>query len=150
MSKLDLQNKNNKPKVSYFVSNEFNYDVNQSLEMLDTKQELVDSLEDSKINDNFYNSVNDSMDYLGCLNSNCSKLYNDLDEDIYNKSKKNKKSQDVFGILVENLDMLINIIYVLITCVLLFYSIMGKNDSLLVQILVITLVYVFYKIYVKM
>ena len=69
----NMQNmQNSQNKSTYFVSDEFNYDAQQSIDMLKNKQQMVNKVESNKVKDNGLNSITDAKDYLGCLNGNCS------------------------------------------------------------------------------
>ena len=81
----DLFIDNNEPmknmSASYFISNEYNYDIDQCLKMQNSKNDLTNKVNNEKINNQSISSVTDSNEYLGCLNRKCSNL-NDKENGI--------------------------------------------------------------------
>lgn len=161
-----MQNKN-----SYFVSDEHNYDAQQSLTMMKCKQDMINNVEVNKINSQDMPSVNDAKDYLGCVGDQCSKI-----DDISNHGKKmdiksrsqqelifnnvkpslgkktnsnnsNKKKDSVHSILRRNLDAMISFVYIFLITILLLATVLHKQNNYLIHIIILTLLYVFYKIY---
>jgi hypothetical protein len=57
-----------------FYSEELNEDVNQNNNLLNSKEVLIQNNNANAINSNSYSSIVDSIDYLGCINGNCSKI----------------------------------------------------------------------------
>ena len=91
---------------------------------------------------------NDGVDYVGCLNNNCSKLTN---ENMENKEKdlvKDNKS-NINNVMMKNLDILVSLVYIFLLVILLLGSIIKRDASNLVNILIITLIYLFYQIYMS-
>ena len=55
-------------------SNELNEDIIQNNDLLNSKEILTQKKINEQVNTNSYNSIVDSIDYLGCINGNCSKI----------------------------------------------------------------------------
>ena len=68
-----MVNENNENKT-LFYSEELNEDINQNSSLLKSKEILTYNKSSEQINTNSYNSIVDSIDYLGCINGNCSKI----------------------------------------------------------------------------
>jgi hypothetical protein len=173
---MNSNTKNNEKKTqkkgSYFSSNEHNYDVNQSLDVLNKKENLENKTNLDKMNNNNLNSINDSIDYLGCLNNNCSNLNNNQNNqndknnkenvemlfslEINNNSNKDNnnesgktKNEGIFQTFMKNLDILISFVYIFLISLLIISAVMNRNNMNLVQIIILTLLYIFYKIYLS-
>lgn len=163
-----MQNKNN---VSYFQSTEHNFDAMQNLNMNESKKELERTVEKNKIDINDF-SITDAKDYLGCIGNQCkiienhqnenmdfrenvmlnknfmdTNINNDINNDINNNNdRENKEKNNNLNNLIPNLDFIITFIYIFLISVLLISSVLNKNNNL-VYILLLTLVFIFYKIY---
>ncbi len=156
-----MENKNN---VSYFQSTEYNFDAMQNLNMNESKKELERNVEKNKIDVNEF-SIADAKDYLGCIGNQCKNIENDenqktdfrensmlnnnfmdtnINNDGENKEKNKNNSSNSF---ITNLDYIISFIYIFLVSVLLISSILNKKNNNLVYILLLTLVFIFYKIY---
>jgi hypothetical protein len=95
------QNKNNLPKLvttenkgegmnnmgeTYFVESENNFDLNQSQNMLNVKNQMINDVHSNKKNMQAIGSIKDSTEYLGCLNNKCSNINeNNSGQNIANK-----------------------------------------------------------------
>lgn len=144
---------------------ESNFHVNQTQDLLNNKQKLVNNIELDKINNNGLGSISDSIDYLGCLNNNCSKLdESKISCDSLSSTKKidymmdnlasndsvsmsNKPVNSITSVLLENLDMLVSYIYIFLITLLLLNSAINKSSDSLIQIIILSLLYVFYKMF---
>lgn len=158
-----MENKNN---VSYFQSTEHNFDAMQNLNMNESKKELERNVEKNKIDYNEF-SIADAKDYLGCIGNQCENIENDenqktdfrensmlnnnfMDTNINNdgeNKEKNKNKNNSPSNFITNLDYIISFIYIFLVSVLLISSILNKKNNNLVYILLLTLVFIFYKIY---
>ena len=79
-----------------FYSEELNEDINQNNNLLNSKEILTQNKMKEQVNSNSYNSIVDSIDYLGCINGNCSKIKcecNDLNCDC-KKSHNNNNNHN--------------------------------------------------------
>ena len=95
------QNKKNLPKLvtaenkgegmnnmgeTYFVESENNFDLNQSQNMLNAKNQMINDVHSNKKNMQAIGSIKDSSEYLGCLNNKCSNINeNNSGQNIDNK-----------------------------------------------------------------
>lgn len=124
-----------------------NSDTIQYQYMKDIYQNLSKNTNYKLMNGGFQ-SINDSIDYLECVNNNCSKLSN---KNIENKEKdlvKDKKSNGN-NVMMKNLDILVSLVYIFLLVVLLLGSVIKRDTNNLINILIITLVYLFYQIYMS-
>lgn len=147
-----MENKNN---VSYFQSTEHNFDAIQNLNMNESKKELEKNVEKNKIDVNDF-SITDAKDYLGCIGNQCNNLgekselnnnfmNNNIDNDKENS--KNSKNSKISSSFITNLDYIITFVFIFLISILLISSILNKKNNNLVYILLLTLVFIFYKIY---
>ena len=152
-----MENKNN---VSYFQSTEHNFDAMQNLNMNESKKQLERTVEKNKIDYNEF-SIADAKDYLGCIGNQCKNIENDknqktdfrenpmlnnnfMDNNISRENKEENKNSNNF---IHTLDYIISFVYIFLVSVLLISSILNKKNNNLVYILLLTLVFIFYKIY---
>ena len=151
LNRIEAKNSNKKEpmknKKTNFVSSEINLDTLQSMFMKEKYQNLSENT-NYELMTNGFQSVNDGVDYLECVNNNCSKLGN---ENMENKEKdlvKDKKSNGT-NIMMKNLDILVSLVYIFLLVVLLLGSVIKRDANNLINILIITLVYLFYQIYMS-
>ena len=144
-----------------FYSEELNEDIYQNNNLINSKKILTKQIEKNQVNKNSYDTIVDSKDYLGCINGNCSKIQssncNCTSKDCTCKSN-NLASKDSTNFAASNslaakhstnfLAKLIDFIFVLVLIALLVYIVYKKESFYLLHILGITLVYIFYKMYV--
>ena len=152
-----MENKNN---VSYFQSTEHNFDAMQNLNMNESKKQLEKTVEKNKIDSNEF-SIADAKDYLGCIGNQCKNIENDehqktdfrenpmlnnnfMDNNI---SRENKQQINKSNNFIHTLDYIITFVYIFLVSVLLISSILNKKINNLVYILLLSLVFIFYKIY---
>lgn len=151
-----MENKNN---VSYFQSTEYNFDAMQNLNMNESKKELERTVEKNKIDVNEF-SIADAKDYLGCIGNQCknienqktdfrenSMLNNNFMDTNINNDGENKEENNNSNKFMHTLDYIISFVYIFLVSVLLISSILNKKNNNLVYILLLTLVFIFYKIY---
>tara|TARA_Y100000816_G_C25892809_1_gene465800 strand:+ start:255 stop:683 length:429 start_codon:yes stop_codon:yes gene_type:complete len=130
-----------------FATSEINLDKSQSMFMKKKYQNLTENT-NYDLMTNGFQSVNDGLDYLECVNNNCTKLTN---ENIENKEKdlvKDKKSNNT-NVMMKNFDILVSLVYIFLLVVLLLGSVIKRDANNLINILIITLVYLFYEIYMS-
>ena len=152
-----MENKNN---VSYFQSTEHNFDAMQNLNMNESKKQLERTVEKNKIDSNEF-SIADAKDYLGCIGNQCKNIENDENQKTdfrenpmlnnnfmdNNISRENKEENNNSNNFIHTLDYIITFVYIFLVSVLLISSILNKKNNNLVYILLLTLVFIFYKIY---
>jgi hypothetical protein len=151
LNRIEAKNSNKKEpmknKKTNFVSSEINLDTLQSMFMKEKYQNLSENT-NYELMTNGFQSVNDGLDYVECVNNNCSKLGN---ENMENKEKdlvKDKKSNGT-NVMMKNLDILVSLVYIFLLVVLLLGSVIKRDANNLINILIITLVYLFYQIYMS-
>lgn len=148
-----------------FYSEELNEDVNQNNNLLNSKEVLIQNNNANTINSNSYSSIVDSIDYLGCINGNCSKIKCDCNSmncnceqsgissinssinsshnhSHNNHSTNNNSNSNNF------LSNLIDFLYAMFVIVFLIYILYNRNSQHLIYVLGITIIYIFYKIYI--
>lgn len=155
-----MENKNN---VSYFQSTEHNFDAMQNLNMNESKKQLERTVEKNKIDYNEF-SIADAKDYLGCIGNQCKNIENDKNDENQktdfrenpmlnnnfmdnNISRENKEENNNSNNFIHTLDYIVSFVYIFLVSVLLISSILNKKNNNLVYILLLTLVFIFYKIY---
>ena len=57
-----------------FYSEELNEDIYQNTKLMNSKKIILENNEKEQINQNSYNTIVDTKDYLGCVNNNCSAI----------------------------------------------------------------------------
>ena len=143
-----------------FYSEELNEDVNQNNNLLNSKEVLIQNNNANAINSNSYSSIVDSIDYLGCINGNCSKIkcdcnsmncnceqstINSSHNSSHNSSYNNHNTSNISNNFISNL---IDFLYAMFVIVFLIYILYNRNSQHLIYVLGITIIYIFYKIYI--
>ncbi len=144
-----------------FYSEELNEDINQNSSLLKSKEILTYNKSKEQINTNSYNSIVDSIDYLGCINGNCSKIKCDCNNGNCdcNQSQTHTNNQNHNNQHHNNqhhnnqhktsfISNLVDFIFVLFIIIVLINILYTRNAQHLLYVLGITIVYIFYKIYI--
>ena len=140
-----------------FYSEELNEDINQNNNLLNSKDVLIQNNKTNAINSNSYNSIVDSIDYLGCINGNCSKIKCDCnsmncdcEQSNINNHNHNNHSHNNHNHKNSNnfISNLIDFLYVMFVIIVLIYIFYNRNSQHLIYVLGITIIYIFYKIYI--
>lgn len=144
-----------------FYSEELNEDINQNGQLLKSKQILTQKNSETQINTNSYNSIVDSIDYLGCINGNCSKIQCDCTnmncncKQLHNKNHFNQSNQSTNQSNNQStnnsnnfISNLIDFLFVVFIIVFLTFILYTRNSQHLLYVLGITIIYIFYKIYI--
>ena len=144
-----------------FYSEELNEDINQNSSLLKSKEILTYNKTSEQINTNSYNSIVDSIDYLGCINGNCSKIKCDCNNENCdcNQSQTHTNNQHHNNQHHNNqhhntqhktsfISNLVDFIFVLLIIIVLINILYTRNAQHLLYVLGITIVYIFYKIYI--
>jgi|UniRef100_A0A6C0H4D4 hypothetical protein len=134
-----------------FYSEELNEDIYQNNKLLTSKKIILENNEKEQINQNLYNTIVDSKDYLGCINNNCSAIKmdcsktennsNNIIDTINNSNTKSNKQ----GAISNYITKVIDFVFILILVGLLIFIIYKKESLYLLYVLGITLVYIFIK-----
>ena len=135
-------------------------DIHQNNSLLNNKTLLEKT--QTTTNSVSYMSIVDSTDYLGCINGNCSKLEcNCKPNENCNCSSSSSSSRS--GSIKKNcgtnagngangansfITKLIDFLFIFILLVLIIYIVYNKSADYLIYCLGITLIYIFYKMYI--
>jgi len=141
-----------------FYSEELNEDINQNSSLLKSKEILTYNKSREQINTTSYNSIVDSIDYLGCINGNCSKIKCDCNNancncnqsqthnpHHNNQHHNNRHHNNRRANFISNLVDFIFVLFIIIVLINILYT---RNAQHLLYVLGITIVYIFYKIYI--
>jgi len=137
-----------------FYSEELNEDINQNSSLLKSKEILTYNKSSEQINTNSYNSIVDTKDYLGCINGNCSNIKCNCNNANCNcnQSHTNTNNQhhnnDHHSHKISFISNLVDFIFVLFIVIVLINILYTRNSQHLLYVLGITIVYIFYKIYI--
>lgn len=149
-----------------FYSEELNEDVNQNNNLLNSKEVLIQNNSQQQINSGSYNSIVDSIDYLGCINGNCSKITCDCannncncnhhnhtnnNANTNNNTNNNTNSNANTNKYTKSnnfISNLIDFLYVMFTIVILIFILYKRKSEYLIYVLGITIIYVIYKSYI--
>jgi hypothetical protein len=134
-----------------FYSEELNEDIYQNNKLLTSKKIILENNEKEQINQNLYNTIVDSKDYLGCINNNCSAIKmdcsktennsNNIIDTINNSNTKSNKQGSISNYITKVIDF----VFILILVGLLIFIIYKKESLYLLYVLGITLLYIFIK-----
>ena len=141
-----------------FYSEELNEDVNQNNNLLNSKEVLIQNNSQQQINSGSYNSIVDSIDYLGCINGNCSKITCDCTNNNCNCNQHSNTNSNTNSNANSNankynkrnnfISNLIDFLYVMFTIVILIFILYKRKSEYLIYVLGITIIYVIYKSYI--
>lgn len=135
-------------------------DVLQNNSLLSNKN-LLEKTQSTQITQNSitYMSIVDSIDYLGCINNNCSKLEcNCKPNENCNCSSSNVRSKQANHTNQANranransannfISKLIDFLFIVIQLLLFVYIVYNRASHYLIYSLGITLIYIFYRMY---
>jgi hypothetical protein len=150
-----------------FYSEELNEDIYQNTKLLNSKKIILENNEKEQINQNSYNTIVDTKDYLGCVNNNCSAIncncsnsachcsanignnsYNNSNSNnsnSNNSSSNNNSKSNIEPAMNNYITKLFDFLFVLLIVGLLIVIIYKKDSLYLLYVLVITLLYIFIK-----
>ena len=130
-----------------FIENLLKHDTEQFKQMKESYTNLVKE-NNIELMNNSYETLNDKLDYIECINGNCSKVNN---ENIVNKEKSLDQQKNTYrtNSIRTNLDILVSLVYIFLLVILLLGSVIKRDVNNLINILVITLIYLFYQIYIS-
>jgi len=147
-----------------FYSEELNEDINQNSSLLKSKEILTYNKSSEQINTNSYNSIVDTKDYLGCINGNCSNIkcncnnancncnqsHTNTNNQHHNNDHHNNQhhNNDHHSHKISFISNLVDFIFVLFIVIVLINILYTRNSQHLLYVLGITIVYIFYKIYI--
>jgi len=137
---------------SIFLDNNFNYDIKQCKALQKNKLNLENSY-NSNNNNNNLNTLIEAKEYIGCIGNKCTLINEEkVNNNLINKSILNFKKDSNSNSNSSNnnsniLNSIVEFVYLVIIIILLINCFLNKNVYNLITILVITLIFVFYKIY---
>ena len=147
-----------------FYSEELNEDIYQNNKLLTSKKIILENNTKEQINENLFNTIVDTKDYLGCINNNCSTIQNNSFEKennsnncvtiINNSNTKANIEGNIKGNIKGNIEgtisnyitKLIDFVFILILIGLVIFIIYKRESLYLLYVLGITLLYIFIKI----
>lgn len=136
-----------------FYSEELNEDIYQNNKLLTSKKIILENNTKEQINENLYNTIVDSKDYLGCINNNCSTIKNDCSKTENNSNSNNSVDSinnintkpNIQGNISNYITNFIDFVFILILVGLLIFIIYKRESLYLLYVLGITLLYIFIK-----
>ncbi len=152
-------------KKILFYSEELNEDIYQNTKLLNSKKIILENNEKEQINQNSYNTIVDTKDYLGCVNNNCSAINCNCSNDTChcsanirnnsnnsnsnnnsnNNSNSNNSKSNIESAMYNYITKLFDFLFVLLIVGLLILIIYKRESLYLLYVLVITLLYIFIK-----
>ena len=153
-----------------FLDTNLNYHTKQSQDLQKNKSNLENSYNsyNSNNNSNNFNTLIDAKEYIGCIGNKCTLINEEkVNNNLLNKkilnfnsnnnsNNSNNNSNNNTNMINSNnnsnnntnmINSIIEFIYLVTIILLLINCFLNKNVYNLITILIITLVFVFYKIY---
>jgi len=136
-----------------FYSEELNEDIYQNTKLLNSKKNILENSEKEQINQNSYNTIVETKDYLGCVNNNCSAINcncsNTKCHCSTNINNTNTNNSNIEHSIERNINSyisnVIDFLFVLLLVGLLIFIIYKRESVYLLYVLGITLLYIFIK-----
>ena len=138
-----------------FYSEELNEDIYQNTKLMNSKKIILENNEKEQINQNSYNTIVETKDYLGCVNNNCSAINCNCSNTKchcstnINNTNTNTNNSNIEHNIERNINnyisKVIDFLFVLLLVGLLIYIIYKRESFYLLYVLGITLLYIFIK-----
>ena len=142
-----------------FYSQELNEDIYQNKKMLTLKKNILENSEKEQINQNSYNTIVDTKDYLGCINNNCSAINCNCSNTICNctaninnantnntsNTNNTNNNSNIEHNINNYISNVIDFLFVLLLVGLLIFIIYKRESFYLLYVLGITLLYILTK-----
>jgi ATP-dependent Zn protease len=142
-----------------FYSQELNEDIYQNKKMLTLKKNILENSEKEQINQNSYNTIVETKDYLGCINNNCSAINCNCSNTICNctaninnantnntsNTNNTNNNSNIEHNINNYISNLIDFLFVLLLVGLLIFIIYKRESFYLLYVLGITLLYILTK-----
>jgi ATP-dependent Zn protease len=149
-----------------FYSEELNEDIYQNTKLLNSKKNILENSEKEQINQNSYNTIVETKDYLGCVNNNCSAINcncsntnchcstninntntntNTNTNNTSNTSNNSNIEHSIERNINNYISNVIDFLFVLLLVGLLIFIIYKRESVYLLYVLGITLLYIFIK-----
>jgi len=152
----------NTTELTSISEDELFFDVHQNNSLTSNKNTLKTT--QTSENDVSYMSIVDSIDYLGCINGNCSKIEckckdnepcncpNKNGNNGNNINNRNNGNNGNNGNNANNannfISKLIDFLFIVLILILIIHIVYNKTPYYLIHCLGITLIYIFYKMYI--
>ena len=136
-----------------FLDNNLNYDIEQCKDLKNNKSKL-DKSYNSNNNSNNLNTLIEAKEYIGCIGNKCSLLKEEkINNELINKKMFNFNNSNFnnsnFNKNNNIISNIIEFIYLVMVVFLLMNCFLYKNIHNLIHILIISIVFIFYKIYIN-
>jgi hypothetical protein len=133
-----------------FYSEELNEDIYQNKKLLHSKKIILEDNEKEAINEDSYNTIIETKDYMGCINNNCSTIKPDCSNEKNNINSSNNNNNNISTGAIEGninnyISNLIDFLFILLLVGLLIFIIYKRESLYLIYVLGITLLYIFIK-----
>jgi hypothetical protein len=136
-----------------FYSEELNEDIYQNKKLLHSKKIILEDNEKEAINEDSYNTIIETKDYMGCINNNCSTIKPDCSNEKNNINSSNNNNNNnnnistgaIEGNINNYISNLIDFLFILLLVGLLIFIIYKRESLYLIYVLGITLLYIFIK-----
>ena len=139
-----------------FYSEELNEDIYQNTKLLNSKKIILENNEKEQINQNSYNTIVDTKDYLGCINNNCSAINcncsntkchcsSNIKNNSCSTNNSNSNKSNIESNINNYITKIFDFLFVLLLVGLLITLIYKRESLYLLYILGITLLYIFIK-----
>ena len=138
-----------------FLDTNLSYDIAQCKDLQNNKTNLENSY-NSNNNNNNLNTLIEAKEYIGCIGNKCSLISEEkVNNNLINKKLLDfEKTNNISNNSISNsnnniINSIVEFIYLVIIILLLINCFLNKNVYNLITILIITLVFIFYKIYIN-
>jgi ATP-dependent Zn protease len=142
-----------------FYSEELNEDIYQNTKLLNSKKNILENSEKEQINQNSYNTIVETKDYLGCVNNNssaincncsntnchCSTNINNTNTNTNTNTNNSNIEHSIERNINNYISNVIDFLFVLLLVGLLIFIIYKRESVYLLYVLGITLLYIFIK-----
>jgi hypothetical protein len=142
-----------------FYSEELNEDIYQNTKLLNSKKNILENSEKEQINQNSYNTIVETKDYLGCVNNNCSAIncncsntnchcstnINNTNTNTNTNTNNSNIEHSIERNINNYISNVIDFLFVLLLVGLLIFIIYKRESVYLLYVLGITLLYIFIK-----
>jgi hypothetical protein len=142
-----------------FYSEELNEDIYQNTKLLNSKKNILENSEKEQINQNSYNTIVETKDYLGCVNNNssaincncsntkcnCSTNINNTNTNTNTNTNNSNIEHNIERNINNYISNVIDFLFVLLLVGLLIFIIYKRESVYLLYVLGITLLYIFIK-----
>jgi len=97
---------------------------------------------------NSFSSIVDSKDYLGCINGNCSKINCESKSNSNSKTQDNINQEQQPNSKTNFVSKLVEFLFMLFITASMVFILYTRSSQYLLYVLGITILFIFYKIYI--